>query len=296
MNIEEHVPLSRHTTIGTGGPARWFACPQTIAELQEALAFAEREGVAATVVGLGSNLLAADEGVDGLVLRLGGELAAVTVADGRVTAGGGATNAVVLHRARDAGLGGFEFACAIPGTTGGGVWMNAGAYGGDFSQVLERALVVTAAGSEWLSPEALGLTYRHSDLRDGQVVAQVELRLTPQPVDEIKTAIAHFQSQRKAAQPTNKRTFGSVFKNPEHELSAGRMLEACGLRGHAIGGACISPKHANFIENAGGATSADAIALIAEARRRALEQFGVRLEPEVQLVGPIAIPPFPDET
>ena len=291
MNIEEHVPLARHTTIGTGGPARWFARPQTIAELQEALAFAEREGVAATVVGLGSNLLAADEGVDGLVLRLGGELAAVMVADGRVTAGGGVTNAVVLHRARDAGLGGFEFACAIPGTTGGGVWMNAGAYGGDFSQVLERALVVTAAGSEWLSPEALGLTYRHSDLRDGQVVAQVELRLTPQPVEEIKTAIAQFQSQRKAAQPTNKRTFGSVFENPKHELTAGRMLEACGLRAHRIGGAQISPMHANFIENAGEARSADAVALMTEARRRAHAEFGVELRHEVRFLGLPELPP-----
>jgi UDP-N-acetylmuramate dehydrogenase len=291
VNIEEHVPLARHTTIGTGGPARWFARPQTISELQDALAFAEREGIAATVVGLGSNLLAADEGVDGLVLRLAGELAAVTVADGRVTAGGGATNAVVLHRARDAGLGGFEFACAIPGTTGGGVWMNAGAYGGDFSQVLERALVVTAAGSEWLSPEALGLTYRHSGLRDGQVVAQVELRLTPQPVEEIKAAIAQFQSQRKATQPTNKRTFGSVFENPRHELTAGRMLEACGLRAHRIGGAQISPMHANFIENAGGARSADAVALMTEARRRAHAEFGVELRHEVRFLGLPELPP-----
>ena len=291
MNIEEHVPLARHTTIGTGGPARWFARPQSIAELQDALAFAEREGVAATVVGLGSNLLAADEGVDGLVLRLGGELSAVTVADDRVTAGGGATNAVVLHRARDEGLGGFEFACAIPGTTGGGVWMNAGAYGGDFSQVLERALVVTAAGSEWLSPEALGLTYRHSELRDGQVVAQVELRLTPRPVEEIKTAIAQFQSQRKAAQPTNKRTFGSVFENPRHELTAGRMLEACGLRAHRIGGAQISPMHANFIENAGGARSSDAVALMTEARRRAHAEFGVELRHEVRFLGLPELPP-----
>jgi UDP-N-acetylenolpyruvoylglucosamine reductase len=291
VNIEEHVPLARHTTIGTGGPARWFARPQTISELQDALAFAEREGIAATVVGLGSNLLAADEGVDGLVLRLAGELAAVTVADGRVTAGGGATNAVVLHRARDAGLGGFEFACAIPGTTGGGVWMNAGAYGGDFSQVLERALVVTAAGSEWLSPEALGLTYRHSALRDGQVVAQVELRLTPQPVEEIKAAIAQFQSQRKATQPTNKRTFGSVFENPRHELTAGRMLEACGLRAHRIGGAQISPMHANFIENAGGARSADAVALMTEARRRAHAEFGVELRHEVRFLGLPELPP-----
>jgi UDP-N-acetylmuramate dehydrogenase len=291
VNIEEHVPLARHTTIGTGGPARWFARPQTIAELQDALAFAEREAIAATVVGLGSNLLAADEGVDGLVLRLGGELAAVTVANDRVTAGGGATNAVVLHRARDVGLGGFEFACAIPGTTGGGVWMNAGAYGGDFSQVLERALVVTAAGSEWLSPEALGLTYRHSGLRDGQVVAQVELRLTPQPVEEIKAAIAQFQSQRKATQPTNKRTFGSVFENPRHELTAGRMLEACGLRAHRIGGAQISPMHANFIENAGGARSADAVALMTEARRRAHAEFGVELRHEVRFLGLPELPP-----
>jgi UDP-N-acetylenolpyruvoylglucosamine reductase len=291
VNIEEHVPLARYTTIGTGGPARWFARPHSIAELQDALAFAEREGVAATVVGLGSNLLAADEGVDGLVLRLGGELSAVTVADDRVTAGGGATNAVVLHRARDEGLGGFEFACAIPGTTGGGVWMNAGAYGGDFSQVLERALVVTAAGSEWLSPEALGLTYRHSELRDGQVVAQVELRLAPRPVEEIKTAIAQFQSQRKAAQPTNKRTFGSVFENPRHELTAGRMLEACGLRAHRIGGAQISPMHANFIENAGGARSSDAVALMTEARRRAHAEFGVELRHEVRFLGLPELPP-----
>ena len=224
-------------------------------------------------------------------MRLGGELSAVTVADDRVTAGGGATNAVVLHRARDEGLGGFEFACAIPGTTGGGVWMNAGAYGGDFSQVLERALVVTAAGSEWLSPEALGLTYRHSELRDGQVVAQVELRLTPRPVEEIKTAIAQFQSQRKAAQPTNKRTFGSVFENPRHELTAGRMLEACGLRAHRIGGAQISPMHANFIENAGGARSSDAVALMTEARRRAHAEFGVELRHEVRFLGLPELPP-----
>jgi UDP-N-acetylmuramate dehydrogenase len=113
-------------------------------------------------------------------------------------------------------------------------------------------------------------------------------------VEEIKATVAAMQAQRKAAQPTNKRTFGSVFKNPEHELTAGRMLEACGLRGFAIGGACISPKHANFIENAGEARSEDAVALIAEARRRALDRFGIRLEPEVQLLGAIEIPPFPD--
>jgi UDP-N-acetylmuramate dehydrogenase len=285
VKIEGGVSLARYTTLGTGGPARWFARPQTIAELEEALAFAENEDAEATVVGLGSNLLAADEGVDGLVLKVGGELAAVGISDDLVTAGGGATNAVFLHRARDAALGGFEFACAIPGTVGGGVWMNAGAYGGDFAQVLERALVVTASGSDWLTPGELGLTYRHSDLHDGQVVAQVELRLTPRPVAEIKTTIAQLQSQRKAAQPTNKRTFGSVFENPKHELTAGRMLEACGLKGHRIGGAQISPMHANFIENAGGARSADAVALMTEARRRAFAEFGVELRHEVRFLG-----------
>ena len=260
-------------------------------ELEEALAFAEHEGVGVAVVGLGSNLLAADEGVDPLVLKLGGELAQVEVDGERIVAGGGAANAVVLHRARDAGLGGFEFACAIPGTTGGGVWMNAGAYGGDFAQVLTRALVVTAAGSDWLTPEELGLSYRHSDLQDGQVVARVEFRLAPRPLEEIKTTIAELQAQRKAAQPTNKRTFGSVFKNPDHELTAGRMLEACGLKGHRIGGAQISPKHANFIENAGGARTDDAVALMVEARRRAFEQFGVELRHEVRFLGLPELPP-----
>jgi len=291
VTIEENVPLSRFTTIGTGGPARWFARPETLDELAEALAFAREHEVGVAVVGLGSNLLAADDGVELLVLKLAGELAAVTVDSDVVAAGGGAPNAVVLHRARAASLGGFEFACAIPGTVGGGVWMNAGAYGGDFAGVLERALVVTAEGSRWLAPAELGLTYRHSDLRHGQVVARVEFRLAHRPAGEIKATVAGLQAQRKAAQPTNKRTFGSVFKNPEHELSAGRLLEACGLKGHRSGDAQISPKHANFIENAGGARTEDAIALMVEARRRAREQFGVALRHEVEFLGLPELPP-----
>jgi UDP-N-acetylmuramate dehydrogenase len=162
--------------------------------------------------------------------------------------------------------------------------MNAGAYGGDFAQVLERALVVSAGDSRWMTPAELGLAYRRSDLEHGRVVARVTLRLVPRPSEEIKTAIAELQVQRKAAQPTNRRTFGSVFKNPTHELTAGRMLEACGLKGHRIGGAQISPKHANFIENAGGARSEHALALMAEARRRAFEQFGVELRHEVEFL------------
>ena len=290
MRIEEGVELSRNTTLGTGGPARAFGRPGSVDEVEELLRHARDHGLQAATVGLGSNLLVADTGVDALVLRLEGALASVEIDGERVRAGGGAANAVVLHRARAAGLGGFEFACAIPGTIGGGVWMNGGAYGGDFSQVLERALVATPDGTGWLTPAELGLSYRHSSLRHGQVVVQAELRLSPRDPEAIKAEVRELNARRKDAQPTNRRTFGSVFKNPEHELSAGRMLEACGLKGHRIGGAQISPKHANFIENAGGARTADALALMGEARRRAREQFGIELVHEVELLGDIEVP------
>jgi UDP-N-acetylmuramate dehydrogenase len=292
MTVEEGVALSRFTTIGIGGPARAFARPQTVEELREALAWAAERGLSVATIGLGSNLLVADDGFDGLVVRLEGELAATGVEGELLVAGGGAPNAVSLHRARAAGLGGFEFACAIPGTAGGGVRMNAGAYGGDWAAILVRALVVDAQGAEWRNPDELGLRYRHSDLRRDEVVASVEFRLRPRPVEEIKALVADLQRQRKAAQPTNKRTYGSVFKNPEHELSAGRMLEACGLKGHRIGGAQISLRHANFIENADGARAADAVALMAEARRRAWESYGVELLHEVELLGELALPPL----
>jgi UDP-N-acetylenolpyruvoylglucosamine reductase len=292
--IEEGVALGRFTTLGTGGPAEWFAKPETFDDLAAALEWAAERQAPVSVVGFGSNLLVADGGVDGLVLKLSGELASAVVEDELLVAGGGAPLAVCLHRARAASLGGFEFACAIPGTAGGGVKMNAGAYGGDMAGVLERALVVSASGSEWRDPAGLGLEYRRSGLEPGEVVARAKFRLKLRPLEEIRATIAEMQAQRKAAQPTNKRTFGSVFKNPEHELTAGRMLEACGLRGHRIGGAQISPRHANFIENAGDARSADAIALMAEARRRALDEFGVELEHEVKLLGELVLPPAGD--
>jgi UDP-N-acetylmuramate dehydrogenase len=291
VNVEEGVPLSRHTTIGTGGPARAFARPETPAELDEALRWAAARGLEVVTIGLGSNVLVADEGVEALVLRLSGELAEVRAADGLLVAGGGAPNAVCLHRARAAGLGGFEFACAIPGTAGGGVRMNAGAYGSDWEAILERALVATADGTGWLTPAELGLSYRHSELRPGQVVARVEYRLEQRPPEEIRATVAELVARRKATQPTNKRTFGSVFKNPPGEVGAGRLLELCGLKGHRHGGAVVSPKHANFIENAGGATSADCLALMVEARRRARDQAGVELEHEVVLLGGLVLPP-----
>jgi UDP-N-acetylenolpyruvoylglucosamine reductase len=292
MKIEENVTLSRYTTLGTGGPARAFARPETLEDLQDARRFAHEHDLPVATIGLGSNLLVSDKGFDGLALKLAGGLSQSHVEGERLIAGGGAPNAVSLHRARAAGLGGFEFACAIPGTAGGGVRMNAGAYGGDWAGILERALIVDADGMSWRTPSELGLSYRHSDLRNGEIVARVEFRLQPRPPAEIRKLVADLQAQRKAAQPTNKRTFGSVFKNPAHELSAGRMLEACGLKGHRIGGAQISPRHANFIENADHARSEDAISLMTEARRRAWEEYGVELEHEVEFLGPLELLPL----
>jgi UDP-N-acetylmuramate dehydrogenase len=169
--------------------------------------------------------------------------------------------------------------------------MNAGAYGHDWSEILLRALVVGVDGDGWLGADELGLEYRRSALTPEQVVARVVYRLEPRAPREIRKTVADLVARRKATQPTNKRTFGSVFKNPPGEIGAGQMLELCGLKGFRIGGALISPKHANFIENAGGATSADCIELMVEARRRALETFGADLEREVVFAGAIELPP-----
>lgn len=289
MKLAERVRLDRFTTIGTGGPARFLARPASLAELQEAIAFAASETLPVEIVGLGSNLLVHDDGIDAVVLRLDGELAEARVAGDVLVAGGGATNAVCLHRARGAGLGGFEFASAIPGTVGGGVRMNAGAYGVEFGDRLLDVLLVDRLGARTVPARELELSYRHSALAPGQVVAQVRLQLEPRPAGDVKARVAELLAQRKATQPTTKRTFGSVFKNPSGE-SAGRLIEQCGLKGHRVGAAVISQRHANFIENGGGATSADCLALMAEARSRVFDRFGIELEHEVRLLGPLVLP------
>jgi UDP-N-acetylenolpyruvoylglucosamine reductase len=290
--MEEHVPLSRFTTIGTGGPARWFARPESVDELQRALVWAADRTVDVETVGLGSNLLVHDEGVEALVLKLAGDLAAARVEGDVLVSGGGTPNAVSLHRARSAGLEGFEFAAAIPGTAGGGVRMNAGAYGREWRDVLLEAVIVDARGARTLSRDELELSYRHSGLRPGEVVARVRFGLEPGTPAAVKSRARELLEQRKATQPMNRRTFGSVFKNPDSGPGAGRMIEECGLKGRRIGGAQISPRHANFIENPGDATSADCIALMDEARRQVHDRFDVVLEHEVRFLGPLELAPL----
>ena len=289
MKIEEGVSLGLFTTFGSGGPARGFVRTRSEEDVLQALAWAAQRELPLLPLGFGSNLLVADEGAEVLALRLEGELASVRVDGESLIAGGGAADALIAHAARAAGLSGLEFAASIPGTVGGGVCMNAGAWGSDFGAVLTRVLVVDEKGQRWLEPAELGLRYRGSDLEPGQIVVRAEFRLHPSTREEIERGIRAKKEQRKAGQPTAVKSFGSVFKNPDHELGAGRMIDACGLKGEQVGGARISPEHANFIENTGGATTADALALMDLARRRVHERFDVVLEPEVRLVGPISL-------
>jgi UDP-N-acetylenolpyruvoylglucosamine reductase len=291
MTIEEGVALGRYTTFGSGGPARGFLRARSEEDVAGALAWAAERDLPVLALGFGSNLLVADVGVEALALRLEGELASVEIEGEKMVAGGGAADALCARQAQAAGLSGLEFAASIPGTIGGGVCMNAGAWGSDFGAVLSRALVAEREGSRWFDHGQLGLRYRGSELGPGQIVVRAEFRLRRGSEAEIESGVQVKKAQRKSSQPSGIRTFGSVFKNPDHELGAGRMIDTCGLKGEQIGGARISLQHANFIENCGGASTADALALIDLARRRVHEQFSVVLEPEVRLVGEISLPP-----
>jgi UDP-N-acetylmuramate dehydrogenase len=286
--VQADYPTARLTTVGTGGPARWFARPTTVAELGDVLAWAAGAGLETAVIGLGSNLLVSDDGYDGVVIRLAGELARIERNEDRVTCGGGASLAAIVKRATEWGLSGIEFGCAIPGTAGGAVRMNAGAFGGEIRDVLAEALVIGAEGQRRGGPDALGMTYRRSEIVPGEVVAEAVLELRRDDPARIRETVADMQRRRRDAQPAKVRTFGSVWKNPGGERTAGRLLEECGLKGYVVGGARISPVHANFIENHDGARSADVIALMQEARSRARER-GVELEHEVQMLGPIGL-------
>jgi UDP-N-acetylenolpyruvoylglucosamine reductase len=285
--VESDYPLERLTTVRTGGRADHFARPHSSEALAALLAWAQDEGIEVGVVGSGSNLLVADDGFRGLVLKLDGALAGIEREGDRLLCGGGARLPQASARAAREGLSGLEFGVNIPGTVGGAVRMNANAYGGDLSRVLEWAEITSAVGTERRPPDRLGFAYRRSNLAAGEVVAMASFVLEPAPPAEVKATLADMRSRRKAAQPSGIKTFGSTFKNPEGERSAGTLLDAAGCRGLTVGGARFSEKHANFVENTGTATTADVVALMAEGRRRVRERFGIELEPEVQLLGDV---------
>jgi UDP-N-acetylenolpyruvoylglucosamine reductase len=292
--VEPDFPLARLTTVRTGGPADWFARPGDDEDLVAALHWAEVEGLPVGIVGSGSNLLIADDGFRGLALKLDGELARIEHEGERLLCGGGARLPSAAARAAGWGLSGLEFGVNIPGTVGGAVKMNANAYGGQLQEILDWVEIAKPAGTVLRSPEQLGFAYRSSNLGQDEVVARVSFRLHPGEPESIKATMAAMRERRHEAQPSGIKTFGSTFKNPEDERAGGRtagqLLEDAGCRGLQIGGARFSPKHANFVENAGEATTADVLALMAAGRRRVHERFGVVLEPEVQLLGEVRWP------
>jgi UDP-N-acetylenolpyruvoylglucosamine reductase len=290
-SVQRDFPLARLTTVRTGGPAEFFARAGSDGQLVEVLAWAETAGVPVAVVGSGSNLLVADEGVCGLVLKLERDLARIERAGERgLLCGGGARLPAVAAESARAGLSGIEFGVNIPGTVGGAVRMNANAYGGELARVLEWVEIATASGIERRGPADLNFGYRRSNLNAGEVVARASFLLDPADPEEVKATLASMRARRHEAQPRGIKTFGSTFKNPEGggaARTAGLLLSEAGCNGLTVGGARFAPKHANFIENTGTATTADIVALMAEGRRRVLERFGIALEPEVQTLGPV---------
>ncbi len=292
--VQPDYPLARLTTVRTGGTGEFFARVGSAEQLVALIAWATDAGLEVGVVGSGSNLLVADDGVRGLVMKLDRDLAQIERDGTRLLCGGGARLPAVSARAANAGLSGIEFGVNIPGTVGGAVRMNANAYGGELARALDWVDVATAAGIERRAPDQLGFAYRRSNIAPGEVVAGAAFALAPAPADAVKATLAEMREKRKAAQPSGIKTFGSTFKNPDDPRaeghSAGQLLDAAGCRGLRVGGAGFSEKHANFVENHGTATTADVVALMAEGRRRVHERFGVVLEPEVQTLGEVAWP------
>ncbi|MGZ5346793.1 MAG: UDP-N-acetylmuramate dehydrogenase [Solirubrobacterales bacterium] len=292
--VERDYPLARLTTVRVGGPADWFARPGSDEEVVDLLGWADREGIAIGVVGSGSNLLVADEGFRGLVLKLAGELTAIERDGAKVVLGGGARLPSAAAKTAGWGLSGLEFGVNIPGTAGGAVRMNANAYGGELARVLEWVTVCTASGAERRVPDQLGFRYRNSEIGEREVVTRACFALSEADSDEVKATLAGMRARRKEAQPSGIKTFGSTFVNSDDPRAEGRsagvLLDEAGCRGLERGGARLSPKHANFVENAGGATAADVLAVMVAARRKVHERFGVVLEPEVQVLGDVPWP------
>jgi UDP-N-acetylenolpyruvoylglucosamine reductase len=292
--VERDYPLSRLTTVRAGGSADHFARPHSEEQVVELLAWAEAEGLPVGVVGSGSNLLISDDGFRGLVMKLDGDLTRIERSGTEVICGGGARLPSAAAKAAGWGLTGLEFGVNIPGTAGGAVRMNANAYGGELGRVLGRITVCTSSGPEQRGPGDLGFRYRGSNLGDRDVVALATFVLRDANPADVKATMADMRRRRKEAQPSGIKTFGSTFMNPDDPRadgrSAGQLLDAAGCQGLQVGGARLSPKHANFVENTGGATTSDILEVMAEARRKVHERFGVTLEPEVQILGEVSWP------
>lgn len=289
--IAHGEPMSRHTYLRLGGPARGYAEPATPAELERLLDWARTHRIGLRVLGGGSNLLVADEGVDALVVSLRRCCGRFAFAGETVTAGAAVMLPALARAAQRAGLGGLEFAIGIPGTVGGALNSNAGIGDGrDIGALVEQVEVLGAGGRMTLPRTRLWFDYRASSLRGaGVLVLAATLRLHARPAEEIEAEMRALLATRQATQPTAEPNAGSIFRNPPGD-AAGRLIDTAGLAGLAHGGARVSERHANFIVHDGGATAADVVALMTAVQARVLAAHGVRLRPEIEYWGPLPLP------
>ena len=302
LSLLQDEPMKKHTTFRIGGPADYYAEPD-VSRISKLIEIAKACDMPVAVIGNGSNLLVGDKGIRGLVIGIGKGLSAIEVteavaqqstaqdltAQGNtriITAGAGAILVAVAARAAEASLSGLEFASGIPGSVGGAVVMNAGAYGGEIKDVLIDATVLTAEGElKTVTRDELDLSYRHSIVPEkGYIVLSARFRLTPKPKDEIKSYMAELRAKRVEKQPLEYPSAGSTFKRPEGYF-AGKLIMDAGLRGYSVGDAQVSGKHCGFVVNKGEATAADVLTLIKDVQETVLKQFGVKLEPEVKMIG-----------
>lgn len=302
LSLMQDEPMKKHTTFRIGGPADYYAEPD-VSQISKLIEIAKACDMPVAVIGNGSNLLVGDKGIRGLVIGIGKGLSAIEVteavaqqstaqdftAQGNghvITAGAGAILAAVAAKVAEASLSGLEFASGIPGSVGGAVVMNAGAYGGEIKDVLIDATVLTAEGElKTVTRDELDLSYRHSIVPEkGYIVLSARFMLTPKPQDEIKSYMAELRAKRVEKQPLEYPSAGSTFKRPEGYF-AGKLIMDAGLRGYSVGDAQVSQKHCGFVVNKGEATAADVLTLIKDVQETVLKQFGVKLEPEVKMIG-----------
>jgi UDP-N-acetylmuramate dehydrogenase len=290
--VREDDAVARYSTYRIGGPAT-VLLPAASEDVGAALALAHESGTPWFAVGLGSNILLPDEGLDALVIRLGKGLDALRRDGDAWTVGAGLPAPLAARRTAEAGFAGLHIFVGVPGTVGGGVYMNAGCHGGDWSEVVQRVTLVDQTGRDSvLERREIPFTYRRSGL-EGRIVVEATVRLRPEEQGKLDEAVAEMFEWRQRGTPFNQPCCGSVFKNPagpswkkeDGPRTAGQLIEAAGLKGFSIGGAQVSPMHANYFVNTGGATAADVRRLIEHAQKLVQEKFGVGLEPEVKLIG-----------
>src|SRR6266576_5024141 len=281
----ENEPLARHTTYRIGGPARYFLNPAEVEDVEKALQFAQEKGVPWLVLGLGSNVLIKDGGFPGLVIRLGKGLDKFEMKGAIAIVGAGMPTPLLARRTAEAGFAGVERFLGIPGTVGGGVYMNAGAHGAEFAEIVTEVTVMEAKGKvKQLPRKQISYKYRSSNLGT-VIVLEAKLALIEEPPAKLKELQGKLLRWRKAGTPFDQPCCGSVFKNPGGPRTAGAVIDEAGLKGFTIGGAQVSALHANYIVNTGTATASDVLKLIEHVRKTVAKKMGVELELEVKVVG-----------